>query len=284
MQLCKIRTDGGVRIGMVRGGQLALLDLTQSAGVNGIADILAAPDPARLVMQLVDMKLTTFPMDYKSLLPPVDRQEIWAAGVTYKRSKVAREAESVGAATFYDKVYTAERPELFMKATAERVVGPQQPVRIRKDSRWSVPEPELALFISPAMSIVGYTIGNDMSARDIEGENPLYLPQAKIYNQSCALGPVITLPAAMPQADQVAIDLKIERGGAVAFQGGTKLTAMARTLESLVDWLGRENSFPNGVVLLTGTGVVPPDEFTLQSGDRITIEITGIGRLVNTVA
>jgi 2-dehydro-3-deoxy-D-arabinonate dehydratase len=269
---------------MVRSGAVALLDLRRTTGISGIADILAAPDPNRLASQLVDPQLTTMSVDTKAFLAPVDRQEIWAAGVTYKRSKVARESESAGAATFYDKVYTAERPELFLKATAERVVGPHQPVRVRKDSHWTVPEPELALFISPDMRIVGYSIGNDMSARDIEGENPLYLPQAKIYNQSCAVGPVVTAAAAMPPADQVAIDLKIERGSAIAFQGATKLTAMARSLESLVEWLGRENNFPRGAILLTGTGIVPPDDFTLQSGDRITIEITGIGRLVNPVA
>ena len=285
MQLCKVRSETGEsRVGMVRGGQVALLDLKRGPGMRCLADVLAAPDPTRLAMQLVDIQLTTFPADPKTLLAPVDRQEVWAAGVTYKRSKVARESESAGAASFYDKVYTAERPELFLKATADRVVGPNQPVRIRKDSRWSVPEPELALFISPDLRIVGYSIGNDMSARDIEGENPLYLPQAKIYTGSCALGPVVTVPDAMPAADQVVIQLKIDRGPWVAFEGATKLLEMARTPEDLVNWLGRENHFPNGAVLLTGTGVVPPNEFTLQSGDRITIEITGIGRLVNTVA
>jgi len=285
MQLCKIRTPAGdICVGLVRNGAVSLLDLERTAGIRGIADILAAPNPKRLVAELVDARLTALAIDTKTFLPPVDGQEIWAAGVTYKRSKVARESESAGAATFYDKVYTAERPELFLKATAERVVGPHQPVRVRKDSRWSVPEPELALFISQDLRIVGYSIGNDMSARDIEGENPLYLPQAKIYNQSCALGPVVTLPAAMPPPDQIGIELKIERESQVVFQGATKLTEMARSLESLVEWLGRENSFPNGAILLTGTGIVPPDDFTLQSRDRITIEITGIGRLVNTVA
>src|SRR5262245_17749202 len=284
MQLCKMRSESGeTRVGIVRGGQVAVLDLKRTKGVTCLADILAVPDPLRQAMQLVDIQLTTFPADPKSLLAPVDRQEVWAAGVTYKRSKVAREAESESAATFYDKVYTAERPELFLKATGERVVGPNQPVRIRKDSRWSVPEPELAVFISPDLRIVGYTIGNDMSARDIEGENPLYLPQAKIYNQSCALGPVVTLPDAMPPADQVTIGMKVDRGPWVAFEGTTKLSEMARKLEDLVQWLSRENSFPQGAVLLTGTGIVPPDDFTLQSGDRITIDITAIGRLVNTV-
>src|SRR5262249_17961478 len=185
---------------------------------------------------------------------------------------------------FYDKVYSADRPELFLKATPERVVGPGQPVRVRTDSKWSVPEPELALVVSPDLRIVGYTIGNDMSARDIEGETPLYLPQAKIYKQSCAVGPVITLAAAMPPLPDVEIRLVIRRGRSVVFEGSTTLAQMARTPEALVDWLGRENEFPSGVILLTGTGIVPPDEFTLAPGDDVSISITGIGTLANRVA
>jgi 2-dehydro-3-deoxy-D-arabinonate dehydratase len=172
---------------------------------------------------------------------------------------------------------------LFFKATASRVVGPGEQVHNRRDSRWSVPEPELALVISPRLAIVGYTIGNDMSARDIEGENPLYLPQAKIYDHSCALGPVITLADSMPPLDQVSIRLTIERRGARAFEGTTSLSALKRPLAELVHWLGQENSFPHGVILLTGTGIVPPDEFTLAAGDLVAIEITSIGRLVNRV-
>ena len=209
---------------------------------------------------------------------------MWAAGVTYKRSQEARERESAGAGRFYDLVYTAPRPELFFKATARRVVGPGERVYVRRDSRWSVPEPELALVVSPQLRIVGFTIGNDMSARDIEGENPLYLPQAKVYDHSCALGPVITLAGSMPPPDQVAIRLTIERTGRPVFEGVTSLTQMARPLEELVDWLGRDNSFPGGVILLTGTGIVPPDEFSLASGDVVHIDITGIGRLTNPVA
>jgi 2-dehydro-3-deoxy-D-arabinonate dehydratase len=217
-------------------------------------------------------------------LPPLDQQEVWAAGVTYKRSREARERESEGAARFYDLVYRSPRPELFMKATPRRVVGSGAPVRIRADAKWSVPEPELALVVAPDLRIVGFTIGNDMSSRDIEGENPLYLPQAKIYDGSCSLGPVITLADAFPPRDEVAIKLTIKRAGAPVFEGATSLSAMARTFEDLVDWLGRENSFPDGVILLTGTGVVPPDDFTLASGDDISIEVTGIGTLRNVVA
>jgi 2-dehydro-3-deoxy-D-arabinonate dehydratase len=156
-------------------------------------------------------------------------------------------------------------------------------VRIRSDARWSVPEPEVALVVSPELKIVGYTIGNDMSSRDIEGENPLYLPQAKVYTGSCALGPVITLASAMPAREQIGIRLTIRRAGAVAFEGSTSVAAMARTFEDLVEWLGRDNSFPDGVILLTGTGLVPPDDFTLASGDAVAIEVAGIGRLENVV-
>lgn len=240
-----------------------------------LAELLTGPIPEPAGESL--------PLASATLLPPLDRQEVWAAGVTYLRSKKAREDESAGAARFYDLVYTAARPELFFKATAERVVGPGQPIRARADSRWSVPEPELALMISPDLRIVGYTIGNDVSARDIEGENPLYLPQAKVYKQSCALGPCVTLASAMPPRESVAIRLRIDRGGAVAFAGETTLAKLARPLEELVDWLGRENEFPHGVVLLTGTGVVPPGDFTLQAGDVVTIAIDGIGELVNPV-
>jgi 2-dehydro-3-deoxy-D-arabinonate dehydratase len=189
----------------------------------------------------------------------------------------------VGAARFYDLVYTASRPELFFKATPGRVVGPGDAVHIRRDSRWSVPEPELALVISPQLQLVGYTIGNDMSARDIEGENPLYLPQAKVYDGCCALGPGITLASSMPPLNEIAIRMTITRAGTAVFEGATSLSAMARSFDDLISWLGRETSFPNGVVLLTGTGIVPPDDFTLAVGDHVAIEVGGIGRLANVV-
>jgi 2-dehydro-3-deoxy-D-arabinonate dehydratase len=224
------------------------------------------------------------PLDSVRLLAPIDAQEVWGAGVTYERSKVARQEESEQGGSFYDQVYRAARPELFFKATPSRVAGPGQPIRVRRDTRWCVPEPELTLVLNSRLDLVGYTIGNDVSSRDIEGENPLYLPQAKVYDQSCALGPVVVLPTDLPPRDQIVIEMTIERQSAVAFQGSTRLSQMARTLEDLVEWLGRENSFPHGAVLLTGTGVVPPDDFSLRSGDRISIEITGIGRLMNFVA
>jgi 2-dehydro-3-deoxy-D-arabinonate dehydratase len=217
------------------------------------------------------------------LLAPLDLQEVWAAGVTYQRSKVARMEESVGGGSFYDKVYDADRPEIFLKATPSRVSGPNGPVRIRKDALWNVPEPELALLFSPKGKLVGYTIGNDMSSRDIEGENPLYLPQAKVYHQSCALGPVIWLEGTAEPKRPFEITLTIERGGSVAFTGTTNTTQMKRGYGELIDWLLRDNIFPHGGFLMTGTGVVPADEFTLAPGDLVNIAVSEIGVLRNTV-
>jgi 2-dehydro-3-deoxy-D-arabinonate dehydratase len=218
-------------------------------------------------------------------LAPIDAQEVWAAGVTYYRSRTARMAESevAGGGSFYDRVYSAERPELFFKALAHRVAGPGEKVRIRRDSKWNVPEPELALVISPAGKITGYTIGNDMSSRDIEGENPLYLPQAKVYTGSCALGPCILLADAPLPAD-TKISIRIRRATADVFAGETSISQIKRELPSLAEFLYRELTFPNGCFLMTGTGVVPPDSFTLATGDQISIAIEPIGTLVNVVA
>lgn len=217
-------------------------------------------------------------------LPPIGTQEVWAAGVTYFRSRDARmeEAKKAGGGSFYDRVYSADRPELFFKASPHRVVGSGGKVRIRKDSKWNVPEPELALVINARGTIIGHTIGNDMSSRDIEGENPLYLPQAKVYAQSCALGPCILVADRTP-AKETTIRLVIARDGQEAFRGETTLAQLKRTPEELVSWLFRDNIFPAGAFLLTGTGIVPPDDFTLRSGDEIRITIEPIGTLVNTV-
>jgi len=234
---------------------------------------------------LASLASSTAPaVDESPVLAPIEAQEIWAAGVTYFRSRTARmaESEAAGGMSFYDRVYSAERPELFFKGTPHRVAGPGQPVRIRHDSKWNVPEPELTLLVSPGGKITGYTIGNDMSSRDIEGENPLYLPQAKVYDQSCALGPAI-LVSRDPLPSTTAIQLKIMRAGATVFDGGTSLEKMKRRPEELVEYLFRENSFPNGCFLLTGTGIVPGDGFTLQSGDEVQITIEGIGTLTNPV-
>jgi 2-dehydro-3-deoxy-D-arabinonate dehydratase len=215
---------------------------------------------------------------------PLQSQEIWAAGVTYLRSKAARMAESkdAGGGTFYDKVYEAERPEIFFKATPHRVVGPGGAVRIRADSKWNVPEPELTLAINSAGKIFGFTIGNDMSSRDIEGENPLYLPQAKSYHRAAAIGPCVVVTDTLP-APETVIAIEIRRGGAAAFTGQTTVGQIKRPLPSLADWLFRENSFPHGCYLMTGVGVVPPDTFTLRHGDEIRITIEAVGTLVNTV-
>jgi 2-dehydro-3-deoxy-D-arabinonate dehydratase len=262
--------------GVIDGNQVRLLQSPV------LADYLHAPSPLQAFQQAIDKTLAPVPLGL--LRAPIDQQEVWAAGVTYKRSQEARERESVGAARFYDLVYSAARPELFVKAPHYRVVGPGAPVHIRRDSKWNVPEPELALVISPALKLVGFTIGNDMSSRDIEGENPLYLPQAKVYDGACAIGPCITLVEAMPKADDTNIRLTIERAGKPAFDGSTKVSAMKRSFEELIDWLGKETSFPNGAILLTGTGVVPPDDFTLAAGDVVHIDITDIGRLTNPVS
>ena len=195
----------------------------------------------------------------------------------------ARMEESVSSATVYDLVYKADRPELFFKSTAAKVVGHDKPVRIRKDSQWNVPEPELALVIDRRGNIVGYTIGNDMSSRDIEGENPLYLPQAKVYDGSCALGPWITLPGSMPTLERMEIRLAVLRAGSIAYEGKTTAAEIARPLPSLVEWLYRENTFQSGAVLLTGTGIVPDADFTLLPGDVVNISIAGIGTLANYV-
>jgi 2-dehydro-3-deoxy-D-arabinonate dehydratase len=276
MHFAKVRTSTGPVVAAVDEHGAMLLP----PGVT-LAELLLSPEPAARLNAITATAIA--PTASLDLLAPVDRQEVWAAGVTYKRSKVAREEESAGAARFYDMVYTAPRPELFLKATPERVVHPGKPIRVRADGKWNVPEPELALVISPELKIVGYTIGNDVSSRDIEGENPLYLPQAKIYRGSCAIGPWVTPSAAMPPLDTVNVRLVITRGAAVAFDWSTSLSNMARSCESLVEWLGRELDFPNGAVLLTGTGIVPPDDFTLKQGDVVAITIDGIGTLTNPV-
>src|SRR5947209_4559929 len=275
MHLCKVQLPGGsIRTGAIEGSEVRLLSWTLSEILHNVRPIDAAHDR-------LDRSRESVALADARLLAPIDEQEVWAAGVTYKRSEEARKRESVGAARFYDLVYSAPRPELFFKAPAYRVSGPGEPVQIRRDSKWNVPEPELALVISPELKLVGFTIGNDMSSRDIEGENPLYLPQAKFYDGSCSVGPAITLPDAMPPAAEITIDMRIERHGTEVFHGSTSIAKMARGFEDLISWLGKETSFPSGVILLTGTGVVPPDDFTLAVGDLVHIDVAGIGRLTN---
>ena len=216
------------------------------------------------------------------VLAPVHGQEVWAAGVTYESSRVARNEES-GGHDFYDRVYDAERPELFFKAAPGRVRGPGGLIGVRRDSGWDVPEPELGLVCSAAGKIVGYTIGNDVSSRSIEGENPLYLPQAKVYRGSCALGPCIVGVDEAPPLNELEIELRIARDRATIFTGFTSAAQLHRTPAELVQWLFRAQDFPAGVVLLTGTSIIPEPEFTLRAGDKVRISITGLGELVNTV-
>ncbi len=219
-----------------------------------------------------------------AILTPIDYQEIWASGVTYYRSRDARmeESKEAGGGDFYSRVYDAERPELFFKASPHRTVGPGQQVRIRKDSKWNVPEPELTLCISSTGKIIGYTCGNDMSSRDIEGENPLYLPQAKSYDRSAAIGPGVFITD-KPLPSTTRVELDILRGGESVFSDKISITQIKRKFEDLVGYLYRECSFPYGSYLMTGTGIVPPNEFTLRSGDEIRITIEPIGTLINTV-
>lgn len=249
---------------------------------------LITRDDLEAYLQQTIGKLTKFcgdPLADPALLrAPIGSQEVWAAGVTYFRSRSARmeESKTAGGGSFYDRVYNAERPELFFKATANRVVGHHGKVAIRQDAVWSVPEPELTLLVSPSGKVLGYTVGNDMSSRDIEGENPLYLPQAKVYNRSCALGPGI-LVSSQPLPSSTEIKIEIVRAGETAFSGSTTLASLKRDPASLVEYLYRDNVFPNGCFLLTGTGIVPPDSFTLNHGDEIRITIEGIGTLTNFV-
>jgi 2-dehydro-3-deoxy-D-arabinonate dehydratase len=223
-------------------------------------------------------------LNENEILPPIQSQELWACGVTYLRSKVGRQEESKtsGAGDFYAKVYEAERPEVFFKSTAHRIRGHGKEVRIRKDSDWNVPEPELTLMVSTSGKIIGYTIGNDMSSRSIEGENPLYLPQAKTYDGCASLGPCILVSKDFPGVDDLIL-MNIKRNEKIVFEGTIRISQMKRTLYELVSYVFRECSFPNGCLVMTGTGIVPPNDFTLQSLDEVNIEIAGIGRLTNTI-
>ncbi len=259
-----------------------LVDLT-AAGITRLTAILEDETPVERLKAALQQNLPRLALADVRLLAPVERQEVWAAGVTYLRSKAARMEESDFSATAYDRVYAAERPEIFFKALAEKVVGPGEAVGIRQDARWNVPEPELALVLNSRGQIVGHTIGNDMSSRDIEGENLLYLPQAKTYHRSCALGPWIVLGTPESAARDWKISIDIQRGGKSVFAGETAVSQLKRGFEELAGFLFRCQVFPHGAVLLTGTGIVPGDNFTLQPQDRVCIQISGIGSLENPV-
>jgi len=296
MRICRFwRPGSGPAIGLVEGGRvfdLTALDAESFGSFTGL--IISGTLPERLetastgVVEEEGFPWTALdiPPDPRKphLLAPITRQEVWAAGVTYMRSREARMEESPGGGSFYDKVYMAPRPELFFKGTPSRVAGPNAPIRIRSDSHWNVPEPELALVVGPAGRLVGYTIGNDVSSRDIEGENPLYLPQAKVYRGSCALGPVLVLADSIADPRSLAIQLVIRRDSQICFEGFTSIAQMKRGFDELISYLFREQEFPAGVILLTGTGIVPPDNFTLRRGDVVEISISEIGTLRNSVA
>ena len=282
MKLCRFLTSQReTRVGLFI-AENQVLDLSD-AGVNNLIFLLEAEDPLQQLEALSQQSLTRFSLNQIQLLSPVERQEAWGAGVTYLRSKTARMEESNFSANAYDRVYSAQRPEIFFKSLPEKVVGPSEPVGIRADAHWNVPEPELALVINSQGTIVGYTIGNDVSSRDIEGENLLYLPQAKIYHRSCAIGPCIVVGSTETVARTWIVTMQIYREGRIIFEGQTAVNQIKRSFEELVSYLYRSQTFPHGAVLLTGTGIVPGNDFTLQPDDKVRIEVNGIGVLENTV-
>jgi 2-dehydro-3-deoxy-D-arabinonate dehydratase len=284
MRLCRFKAPRapGVRIGLIVKRDI-VLDLT-AAGIRRMSRLLDRVYLEDELRRLSEAGLPEHPLDSVRLLTPIESQEVWAAGVTYLRSKKARMEESDFSATAYDRVYSAARPEIFFKSSPDKVVASGEAVGIRRDATWSVPEPELALVINSSGTIVGFTIGNDMSSRDIEGENLLYLPQAKVYSASCALGPWIVAGHTEADARKWTIALQIHRKGTEVFGGETIAGNIKRPFAELVEYLFRSQAFPNGAVLLTGTGIVPPDSFTLEAGDSVRISISGIGTLENPVA
>ncbi len=283
MPLCVYQTgsDERLKFGLIDGDQV--IDIEAAGGPFSLglalrlskADLGAALDRVRRSDQRV-------PLSEVTLKAPIDWQEVWCAGVTYKRSRDARMEESQEKSV-YDRVYDADRPEIFFKGMRFRVSGPGEEIAVRGDSTWDVPEPECALVINSAGEIVGYTIGNDVSSRSIEGENPLYLPQAKVYDKAAALGPVIALDSEIENANELPIELTIRRGGEIGFQGSTNTNQLHRTFDDLVRYLYLDNTHFHGAILMTGTGIVPPSEFTLEAGDEVTITIDGIGTLTNPV-
>lgn len=281
-QLCAFERDGRRRLGALR--EEGVYDLTAMLGWESMDDVLSQPLPSmRSALRRISwIEHTSYAPAGVTLKAPLASQEVWAAGVTYLRSREARVGET-HTPDVYDRVYSAERPELFLKATPSRVVGAGEAVAIRSDSTWDVPEPELVLVFNQRLELAGYCIGNDMSSRSIEGENPLYLPQAKIYERCFALGPAITLVWELPDVHDLTIRMMIHRGRAPVFEGETSTRQLKRSFPELARYLGRHQPFPYGVMLSTGTGIVPPDELTLQAEDLVQIEIEQIGSLVNPV-
>jgi 2-dehydro-3-deoxy-D-arabinonate dehydratase len=277
LKICRFLAKDQPRVGLYLPEGVA--DLS-AKGFKSLTEIIENPSALRSISgaDLAGHKHGTI-----ELLAPVEEQEVWAAGVTYLRSKKARMEESEFSASAYDRVYDAPRPEIFFKALGAKVSGASGKIGIRADAKWNVPEPELALVVNSRKELVGFTVGNDMSSRDIEGENLLYLPQAKVYKHSCALGPCIALGATEAEARTWTISVHIFREGKDVFSGKTSVDQIKRSFSELIDYLWRSQEFPNGAVLLTGTGIVPADDFTLQPGDRVRINISGIGSIENTV-
>jgi 2-dehydro-3-deoxy-D-arabinonate dehydratase len=281
VNICRfLAGDTTVRVGLIDDAHV--VDLTP-AGIASVSQVLESADPLAMLSRIDRNRLPRFALADVVLRAPIEQQEVWAAGVTYLRSKTARMEESDFSATAYDRVYDADRPEIFFKSIAEKVVATGEAVGIRRDATWNVPEPELALVINSRGEIAGCTIGNDMSSRDIEGENLLYLPQAKVYDRSCALGPWIRIGATESDAREWTVRSAIIRGGHRVFSGETRLGNIKRTFDELVGFLRRSQTFRHGAVLLTGTGIVPPDDFTLEEHDVVEIEIAPIGVLRNSV-
>ena len=284
MPLCRFVIHGkdDPQFGLIVGDRV--FDLGAVSGITSLAAALQLP--AAVLLEALNKAASHegagTPLDRATMLAPIDTQEVWAAGVTYRRSRDARMEESTQR-DIYDRVYDADRPEIFLKATPNRVAGPGEHIAIRGDSGWDVPEPELTIVLNAQGELVGFTIGNDVSSRSIEGENPLYLPQAKVFARCAALGPIIVTVDELPDATNLDIRLTIRRNGAELFSEQSSTSRIHRTLDDLSSYLFRCNEFPSGVFLMTGTGIVPPSEFTLQDGDEVTIDIEGIGSLTNPV-
>jgi 2-dehydro-3-deoxy-D-arabinonate dehydratase len=283
LALCiyQIGVDGKPLFGLIDGNDVIDIEAAGGPATLGTALRLSKSDLDVALDRVRESDLRT-PLNEVALKAPIDWQEVWCAGVTYRRSRDARMEES-RAESVYDIVYEADRPEIFFKGMRFRVAGPGEEIAVRSDSTWDVPEPECALVINSAGEIIGYTVGNDVSSRSIEGENPLYLPQAKVYDKAAALGPVIALASEIENPNDLTIELLIERDGAVGFQGTTSTNQLHRTFDDLVEYLYRDNTHYHGAILMTGTGIVPPSDFTLEAGDQVSITIDGIGTLSNPV-
>jgi len=282
LRLCRYQGQSNdSRIGLVT-NEDSIVDLT-ALGIDRMDTLLESNDIKDRILKLSENNLTKIDLKDAKLLVPLEMQEVWAAGVTYSRSKKARETESDFSAVAYDRVYSADRPQIFFKSIADKAVATDEPIGIRSDSNWNVPEPELVLVMNSSGKIVGYTIGNDMSSRDIEGENILYQPQAKIYNRSCSIGPWIIIGVNEEEARKWIISIKIKRDEKLIYQEEISVSRIKRPFNELVEYLFRSQTFHQGVVLLTGTGLVPEDDFSLQIRDKITINISGIGTLENQV-